>query len=424
MADREKIRAGLHRLLGEWFAEGVDGESPGDRYPLGVPTYGAEEVTAALDVLLSDRLTMGPKVEAFERAFAARIGAKHAVMVNSGSSANLLAFSVLSSSLLERPLQRGDEVIVPALTWPTTVSPLTLLGLVPVFVDIDPTTLCLDPVSVKAAITKKTRAILPIHVLGNAARVDELQIVAKEHGLLLIEDCCEALGTELDGKVAGTFGDAGTYSFFYSHHLNTIEGGMLVTGSDEIADLARVMRTYGWARPSASYDALAARNPEIDARFLFMAVGFNFRPTEIQAAFGIEQLAKLDAFNDARRRNAALWSERLAKYPKFIKLTRPAEGCLHTWFYYPFLVAEGAPFTREHLSEHLESKGIETRTILTGNFVKQPAAEQLHYRVGGELPITESVMRRGIMFGNSGGLSQERAAQMADILCEFLDRQG
>lgn len=422
MSEKEQILAQLHELLARWFAGGIESGVPASRYPLGIATYGAEEVGAAMDVLLSDRLTMGERVAQFEREFATFIGARHAVMVNSGSSANLLAFSVLCSPLTPGHLKAGDEVILPALCWPTTVSPLALMGLVPVFVDIDPGTLCIDARAAEAAITEKTRAILPIHVLGNAAPMEALRELALRHNLKIVEDCCEGLGTTLNGKCAGTFGAAGTFSFFYSHQLNTIEGGMLVTDSDEVADLARVLRTYGWARPSKRHDALSKAHPEIDSRFLFLAAGFNFRPTEIQAAFGSVQLAKLGQFNDRRATNAGLWNARLAKYPSLVETTRTAGGCGHTWFYYPFLVKEDAPFTREELMQHLESSGIETRVILTGNFARQPAADGLRHRIHGSLDNVESIMRRGLMWGNSGALSAQRAGEMADILCRFLDR--
>ncbi len=415
---REEIRS----LVEEYFSIQEEIPLPPERHPLGVPNYGAPEVLESLDALLSGNLSMGEKVAEFEKRVAKKLGSSEAVMVNSGSSANLLAFSILSGPDFPNRLKPGDEVIVPALSWSTSIAPIVQVGAVPVFVDVLPGTLCIDPEEIKKALTPKTRAILCLHILGNACRMPEILAIAKERNAFVVEDACEALATTLDGKAAGTFGDAGTLSFFFSHHLNTIEGGMILTERPEIADTARILRAHGWAREAKEREKLAAQHPGIDPRFLFVQAGFNVRPTEIQGAFGLHQLERLDGFNEARRRNAALWTERLSPWSKWIQTTTPEKGCVHTWFYFPLFVTPEAPFTRSELQNYLEENSIETRMVLAGNFVKQPMAKKFFHRVVGDLPRSNEIMERGLLFGNSGALPEGRAEWVAGVLEKFLRR--
>ncbi|MEY2532094.1 MAG: CDP-4-dehydro-6-deoxyglucose reductase, partial [bacterium] len=255
--------------------------------------YGADEVSAALDCLLDQQVTMGERVREFEQAFAEFMGSRHAIMVNSGSSANLLAMSVLASDRIPNGLRPGDEVIVPAVTWATTISPVLQLGCVPVLVDIDADTPNRRPQDLADAISPRTRAIFPVHLLGNPIDMPALMDVAAEHDLMVIEDTCESLGSTIGGRKVGSFGQFGTFSFYFSHHITTIEGGMLVTDDDELADLARSMRAHGWTRDMSNRDELEAASPWIDPRFLFVNLGYNLRPTELQAAFGLVQLGRL-----------------------------------------------------------------------------------------------------------------------------------
>ena len=280
------------------------------RLPLTANLLGKEEISAAKAVLDSGFLTMGKLCERFEREFADYNGVDHAVMVNSGSSANLLALFALANPLLA-PAERaagfkpGDEVIVPALSWSTSIWPVLQVGAVPVFVDCDPETLQLTPAAVAEAISPKTVAILVVHVLGGACDVAEIGALAREKGLWLIEDTCESLGVEWDGRKVGSFGDIGTFSFYFSHHITTIEGGMVTTDNAQLADLLRSMRSHGWARSMSNAAEIAKQHPDIDPRFLFVTTGFNLRPTEINAAIGLEQLKRLDGFNARRREIAA-----------------------------------------------------------------------------------------------------------------------
>ncbi|MCA1554426.1 MAG: DegT/DnrJ/EryC1/StrS family aminotransferase, partial [Chloroflexi bacterium] len=307
------------------------GNPQGWRIPLSAPTYGADEIADALESLLSGRVTMSEKVQRFEQQFAVTIGAKHAVMVNSGSSANLLALMVLANPLTRGHLERDDEVIVPALGWSTTVFPIHLAGATPVFVDIDPETLNVDAARVRDAITPRTKALMIVHLVGNAAPLDELLQIAREHNLFLVEDTCEGLGGEYRGKKLGAFGDMGTFSFYFSHHVNTIEGGMLVSNDDQFAELARVMRAHGWLREVKDKSPFLQAYPDFDPRFLFINTGFNLRPTEINAAFGLQQLPRLESFLAARELNADCWHERLARYEEHLQLLRVPPDSRCAW---------------------------------------------------------------------------------------------
>src|SRR2546425_800545 len=282
------------------------------RIPLTVPTYGAEEVEEAVDSLLSTWVTMGVKVKKFEEAFAQYNGSKHAVMANSGSSANLLALSVLTNPILPDHIEKGSEIITPAVTSTPTVYPIANVGCAPVLVDVDPRTFNILPEEIERAVTPKTRALLPVHLLGRPCELDEINRVAEEHELFLVEDACESTGAEIQGKKVGSFGDMGTFSFFISHHISTIEGGIIVTDDDQLYECLKAMRAFGWVRDLREKESYSSANKGIDPRFLFVTHGYNFRPTEIQGAFGIHQIRKLDSFIEKRRENASYWTRQLS----------------------------------------------------------------------------------------------------------------
>ena len=393
------------------------------RIPLIAPSYGWEEVWEALDSLLSGHVTMGEKVRRFEAAFARYLGVRHAVMVNSGSSANLLALATLTSPQLERPLAPGDEVITPAVTWATTVWPIAQAGLTPVLVDVDAASLNIDPEQIERAITPRTRAIMLVHLLGRPCAMDAIAELAARHELLVIEDACEAHGAEHGGRKVGSLGDVATFSFYFSHHMTTIEGGILVTDSGAYADLARTLRAFGWARDSADAGRHAAAHPAIDPRFLFVGAGYNLRPTELQAAFGLHQLPRLDPFVEQRRANAAYWTERLA--PLAPQLVLPVEdpGTRHAWFAYPVAIARDARFTREQLVAHLEARGVETRPIMAGNIAEQSAMAMIPHRVVGALPNARAVHRRAFFFGNHQAIGEPERSAIVDYVGEFLAAQ-
>ncbi len=389
---------------------------------MNIPTWGREEVWEAIDSLLSGQVTMGSKVRRFEELFAEYIGVKHAIMVNSGSSANLLALSALTNAAGHGPLRPGDEVITPAVTWATTVWPISMLGLVPVLVDVDLDTFNLNADAVREAVGPRTGAIMPVHLLGNACPMDEIMAIAREHELLVIEDACEAHGAELGGRKVGSFGIFSTFSFYFSHHISTIEGGMVLTDDDSCAEIARSMRAFGWIRELGDREAQAERYPEIDPRFLFVNTGYNLRPTELQGAFGVHQLPRLEAYIEQRRDNACFWVERLAPYEALLGVHREREGTRHVSFGFPLVVQPGAPFSRQDLVDHLGARKLETRPVMAGNIDEQPAMGMLAHRSVGALANARTVHRNALFFGNHQGIGTDEREAIASYLTEFLDR--
>ncbi len=383
------------------------------RIPLSSPTYGAAEVIEALDSLMSTWVTMGPKVKAFEQMFADYTGPVHAVMVNSGSSANLLALSAAQ-------LPIGAEVITPALTWATTVWPIAQVGAVPVLVDVDRTSYNISPEAIEAAITPKTRAIMPVHVLGNPCDMDAIMGIAIRHKLYVIEDACEALGAVYRGYRVGSFGDLSTFSFYFSHHISTIEGGMVQTNNSIWADRVRSQRSHGWMRDLSNKAEVIAKYPSIDPRFLFPYTGYNLRPTEIQGAFGIHQLPKLEGLVEARRANAAYLNEALSPYEKWLMLPHEAPNTRHSYMGYAITVRQGAPFTKDQLVQHLEGKGVETRPLLTGNIVHQPAMHEINYRASGSLENAQYIHGNGFYMGPHPGIGAREREAIVSYFEEFM----
>jgi CDP-6-deoxy-D-xylo-4-hexulose-3-dehydrase len=393
------------------------------RIPLIAPSYGWEEVWEAIDSMLSTQVTMGAKVKRFEAAFADYLGVKHAVMVNSGSSANLLALSVLANPRSPRLLLPGDEVITPAVTWVTTVFPIINVGAVPVLVDVDPVTFNIDIAEVERALSPRTRAIMPVHLLGNPCDMRAILDIARRHDLLVIEDCCEAHGAAIGGRRVGGFGDLATFSFFFTHHVATIEGGMVVTNDDALGELARALRAFGWVRDLHDREELARRHADIDPRFLFVNTGYNFKPTELQAAFGIHQMSRLNGFIAARRANAEFWGRKLSQIDD-LRLQHERRGTTHTWFGYPLSVLPGARFSRAELIAFLESRGLETRPIVAGNVAEQPALSLFPHRAVGDLSNSRLIHRNSLYFGNHPGIGRAEREAVADYVREFVEGAG
>lgn len=412
---REDLLDQLGALIEEYFSLEPD---RGDDLscPLSVPLYGAEEVRAALEVLLSQSVTAGGRVREFERAFADFIGSEHAVMVNSGSSANLLAIAALMAQSVPNGLRPGDEVIVPAVTWPTTVTPILQNGCVPIFVDVDRHTLNLRPEDLEQACSPRTRAIFVVHLLGNPVDMDPVMRFARERGLWVLEDTCESLGTQIHGRHAGAIGDVGTFSFYFSHHITTVEGGMLVTNDGQLADLARSMRAHGWTRDMSNREEIESASPWIDPRFLFVQLGYNVRPMEVQAAFGLVQLRRLEQFNEARRHNARTLITALQDIEE-IEFVAEQEDGRSTWFGFPVILRDAQ--TRQALTHHLEQRGIETRPIVAGNLTVQPAFRDSPHRTVGSLANATMIGQRGLFIGNHPDLDERRLAHIVESFRSF-----
>ncbi|MGH8602681.1 MAG: DegT/DnrJ/EryC1/StrS family aminotransferase [Gammaproteobacteria bacterium] len=379
-------------------------------YPLTADSIGEEEIEAAVAVLRSGRYTMSENVRWFERELAVWTGMEEAVMVNSGSSAHLLLVDSLLRRLSPRvrTLKPGDEILVPALSWPTTVWPLVQLGLTPVFVDIDPSTLALSLDSAESALSSSTRGMFLIHVLGLAAPMDRYTGFCEKHGLTLIEDGCESFGAFFAGRHVGGFGRGGTLSHFYSHHLTTMEGGTILTDDSELADDLRSFRAHGWIRDRSDKERLVREHAAFDPRFLFVTTGYNVRPLEVQAAIGRIQLQRMDGLLAARDEVARNVSSFVHKHVPWIKLigaetldTKPARRTerRHSWMNLPFLLENGAPKSLEETKAFLEEAGVETRPIIAGNLARHPAAQGIISRAAGELKAADRVLRSGFMIG-------------------------
>jgi len=417
-----EIKRQIRYLIKEYFFQQLRGEfKPGStKISLIALLYGWEEVVEAIDSMLTTQVTMGEKVKQFEAMFANYIGVNHAIMVNSGSSANLLALSVLVNPVLKNRIKPGDEIITPAITWATTVWPIINCGAVPVLVDVDLETFNTNAEEIKRAVTDKTRAIMLVHLLGNPCDMDKIMEIAKEYNLYIIEDACEAHGAEFKGQKVGSFGDLATFSFFFSHHITTIEGGIVLTNNEELAELAKALRVFGWIRDLKDKDKIAKKYEGIDSRYLFLNIGYNFRPTEIQGAFGIHQLKKLDKFIEIRRQNANFWFENFREYENYLLLHSEREKTKHVWFGYPITVKPDAPFTRKDLVDFLEGKGVETRPIMAGNIDEQPAMRHFPYRKVGDLSNARFIMRNSFFFGNHQGIGKEEREAIVKYINEFM----
>ncbi len=417
MSGMEKIFSDLRINLKDHFERSFT--IPADQVPLSAPTTGLEEVEAVLRCFVEQRLTMGEKVLEFESRFAKYIGRKHAVMVNSGSSANLLMIEALCNPLTPKHLKLspGDEVLVPAVTWSTTITPVIGAKLVPVLVDAELKTLNMSVAAAESAITPKTKAIFIAHILGNCADMTPFQELAKKHGLVLLEDSCEALGTTYKGQKTGSFGLAASYSFYFSHHITTIEGGMIVTDDDQFADLLRCLRAHGWTRHMHTREELEKQHSHLDPRFLFVNTGFNVRSTDVNAAIGLKQLDKLDRFNKARVEIAKLMHAALAPFNDHFTWIEPTKDTYHTWFGFPFLLTPGR--NRAEFMSHLAKWNIETRPIVAGNLAEQPFLKLFPHRIGGPLPAAQEIMRRGVYWGSHPQMNEAHVKHIAKAVSAF-----
>lgn len=414
--------ASMHASLECWLDDHLErpGRSDGAYwYPLSVPTYGKEEIIAAVACMCDYQTSMGEVTRKFERAFANHVGAHDAVMVNSGSSADLLlAFNLVNP--FNPRLLPGDEILVPAVTWPTQVWSPLMAGLKVQLVDVNPSTLNIDLDDLRRRITSKTKALFAVHLMGNPCCMAELQQICHEHNLLLIEDCCEALGTKFNGQHVGTFGLGGSFSFFFSHHMTTMEGGMVTCGNDEDADALRTLRAHGWSRETKKQCDAMTSDSSLDERFRFVNWGFNLRPTELQAAFGLEQLKKLDSFNAQRDKTAAQFNDYVDRSPHLTRFRTPASGQASPFALVAQVTGDMAN-RRDELTYQLQQAGVETRPIVTGNLARQPAAKLLADVDPTDYPGAEIIHQRGFYMGLSPMLDDDLVHRLIHTLDLTLD---
>ncbi len=401
-----------------------DHPEPASRYklPLTLNTFGDLEIAAALEALVRGPMTQGPRVAAFETEFAAAHGVPDAIFCNSGSSANLLVLASLArprDGEAHAAILPGDEVVVPAVTWPTTLWPVAQAGAVPVLADVSPETLNLTIESVERALSPRTKAIFAVHLLGNPAPAADLAALCDRRGLLLLEDCCEALDAESGGRRVGTFGRMGTFSFYFSHHICTIEGGMVLCSRGEDAENLRVLRAHGWTRqmPEGRRRAIETTHPDLDPRFLFVDAGYNLRGTDVQAAIGRVQFSRRAAFLARRKEVAAAWAAERDRHPEIFAPVRLLPGA--SPFAFPLVLRPQARATRRRLIEFLENRGIETRPLVAGNLARQPALRRLPHRVAGTLSGADLLHERAIYVGLHPRLTDEQVAYLPQALDEF-----
>ncbi len=417
----EALRREVEKFVESNFDFAFKPEKPAVR--LHECTFGADEINAALATMLSTYVTMGDQTRHFEALCSRHFGFQHGIMVNSGSSANLLAVAALTNPASGPLLRAGDEVIVPALSWSTTVWPLIQCGLVPVIIDIDPTTLNLDLNQARQAIGPKTRGIMPVHVYGNPCDMDGLMELADSHNLVVIEDCCEALGALYRGRSVGSFGVVGTFSFYYSHHITTLEGGICHTNDFDLAEVMRILRAHGWVRETQNREIYEKQHAEIDPRFLFVNVGYNLRPTELQASFGPIQLRKLEKFIEVRADNAGFWREAMRPLEKFFRFQEPTPNGRHSWFGFPMVIQPGAPVNPREFRDFLKQNQIENRPLIAGNIARQPALKLFPHRIFGDLKESDLVMSNGFTFGNHQAVDEAARNYVLDTIIKFFKQK-
>ncbi|MBO9541910.1 lipopolysaccharide biosynthesis protein RfbH [bacterium] len=407
--------------------------------------FDEREMTNLVDSALEFWLTYGRYSRLFERGLARYLGLKHCLLVNSGSSANLLAFSTLTSPKLgDRRIRPGDEVITVAAGFPTTVSPVVQYGAVPVFVDVELTTANIDVSMLEAAVSPKTKAVMLAHTLGNPFDLDAVAAFCEKHGLWLIEDNCDALGSTYTShrapgspvtKLTGTFGHIATSSFYPPHHMTMGEGGAVYTNNDELAAIAESIRDWGrdcycqsgkdntcGKRFDQSFGALPHG---YDHKYVYSHFGYNLKVSDMQAAVGYAQLDKLPDFGEARRRNFKALHAALSKFEDVLQLPQATPHSDPSWFGFLMLVKPGAPFTRREIVSHLESKRIQTRMLFAGNLIKQPCFDEMRrtqtgYRVVGELTNTDLIMENAFLVGVYPGMTDDHLAYIAQSIEDFI----
>jgi CDP-6-deoxy-D-xylo-4-hexulose-3-dehydrase len=370
------------------------------KFPLATSSWEKEELDAMQRVIASGMFTMGEQVQTFERDFAAYVGSKHCVMVNSGSSANLLIVAALFYT--KNPavkLQRGDEIIVPAVSWSTTYYPLYQYGLKIKFVDIDLHTLNYDLDQLAEAVTDNTRAIMAVNLLGNPNDFDRIEQIINGRDIVLIEDNCESMGATYNGKHAGTFGVMGSFSSFFSHHISTMEGGMIVTDDEELYQILLSLRAHGWTRnlPKQNLVCSDKSDDPFEESFRFVLPGYNVRPLEMEGALGIEQVKRLPKMIAERRKNGVLLQGAMRDHSDII-IQREIGNA--SWFGFSLVIRPGSKLARKDLVQKLTELGFECRPIVAGNFAKNEVVKYFDSEVHGTLKNAEHIDQNGLFVGN------------------------
>jgi len=398
--------------------------------------FDEKELQAAVEGSLDFWLTSGRFSEEFEAAFSDFVGSEYTFLVNSGSSANLVAFTALTSPMLgDRRLKPGDEVISVAAGFPTTLNPVIQNGMIPVFVDVEVGTYNINIEHLKKAIGPKTKAIFLAHTLGNPYNLDAIMELVKKHNLWFVEDCCDALGSTYKGKMVGSFGHIATCSFYPAHHITMGEGGCVFTNDELLARASRAIRDWGrdcycaggesntcGKRFTGQYGTLPKG---YDHKYVYSHIGYNLKVTDIQAAIGVEQLKKLPTFIARRKENFVLWTEGFKAFSKHFILPTAIEGSDPSWFAFPVTVAQNAGFTRTELTDYLNNHKVETRNLFGGNLLRQPAYLDIAHRVAPDgLETTDRIMNDTFFLGTYPGLTKEQIGYVLAMIADFLKSKG
>lgn len=432
----DTVRSEIRELVAEYHRLAFPGKpfEPGvTPAPFGGRVFDAEDVQHLVDSSLDFWLTTGRFAKQFERDFARWFGLRNALLVNSGSSANLVALTALTSPKLgDRALRPGDEVITVAAGFPTTVNPIFQNGLRPVFVDVDVPTYNVDVALLEAARSDRTRAVMIAHTLGNPFDAEAVAAFCRKHNLWLVEDCCDALGSKLHGRLAGTFGDLSTVSFYPAHHITMGEGGCVLTNKPNLKTLAESFRDWGrdcWCEPGT--DNTCGKRFEwqlgelpcgYDHKYTYSHIGYNLKVTDMQAAVGVSQLKKLDSFIAARRRNFARLYHTLQDLRDVLILPEPTPGAEPSWFGFPIGIREDSGISRNAVTRFLEARKIQTRLLFAGNLTRQPAYAGRDFRIAGSLDRTDFVMNQVFWIGVYPGLSDVALDYMQASIREAVRR--
>ncbi|MFH1905715.1 MAG: lipopolysaccharide biosynthesis protein RfbH [bacterium] len=393
-----------------------------------------KEIINLVDASLDFWLTTGRYAKEFEKELAKFLGVKYCLLTNSGSSANLLAISALTSPLLkERRLKAGDEVITIACGFPTTLNPIIQNNLIPVFIDVDLGTYNIQADKIKKAITKRTKAVFIAHTLGNPAEIDKIMKIVKKRNLFLIEDNCDSLGSKYKGKFTGSFGHISTCSFYPAHHITMGEGGAVLTSDPLLKKIILSFRDWGrdcWCEPgydntcgkrfSCHFDKLPH---DYDHKYIYSHIGYNLKITDMQAAIGVEQLKKLPSFVEKRKENFKVLYNKLKKYENYFVLPQTTKNSDPSWFGFPILIKGNAPFTRNDWVRYLEKNKVATRMLFGGNLIKQPAYKNAKYKVFGDLKNTDLVMNNLFWIGVYPGITKEKLDYVVKVIDRFLGGQ-
>ena len=373
------------------------------RYPLLQHGFSSKDINEGIKVLKSGQITMSKKTLKFEKEFAKKIGAKYAVMVNSGSSANLLAAFASCNPMRKNVFKRGDEVLIPAICWSTSLWPFVQCGLKPIFVDTDVNTLNINIDDLEKKITKKTKVLVIVHVLGNCSNIQKIKSICKKKKIILVEDTCESLGTKYKNKFLGTFGDFGAFSFYYSHQVTSGEGGMIVCQNDEDYDILISLRSHGWARKLINQKKYERKYKNLDNRFIFLNSGFNLRPTEIQAAIANNQFKRMNKTCKIKKYNHNKIIKRLKNSKKWnnqFTFIVENKNVKSNWFGLSMLINHPHILKKKKFINYLTKIGIENRSIISGNFINQPSFKLFKFKANrNTLMNSQEIEDRGFFLG-------------------------